>query len=84
MDKVYVLTIEDVSEGTMIVDTLDVYANYNKAKHEFNIVVKNYLDNNDFSNYHIERTEDSFVVYLKDKCLSDYINIYIKERNVIK
>lgn len=40
MGKVYVLTIEDVSESNMLVDTLDVYANYDKAKRHFNAIVK--------------------------------------------
>lgn len=83
MDKVYVLTMEDVSDGTKIVDNLDVYSDYNKAKQRFDLEVKKYLDNNDFFNYHMERTEDNFVVYLKDNYLHDHIEIHIKECNII-
>lgn len=84
MDKVYVLTIQDVSDGTFLVDELDVYANYDKAKHKFDDVVKDYLDNNDFFNYHMEKNEDNFVVYLKDNYLHDHIEIHIKECNIIE
>lgn len=84
MGKVYVLTIQDVSDGTFLVDTLDVYANYDKAKHKFDDVVKDYLDNNDFFNYHMEHTEDNFVVYLKDNYSHDHIEIHIKECNIIE
>lgn len=84
MGKVYVLTIRDVSDGVFSTDTLDVYANYDKAKHKFDDVVKDYLDNNDFFNYHMEKTEDNFVVYLKDNYLREHIEIHIKECNIIE
>lgn len=84
MGKVYVLTVQDVSDGTFLVDTLDVYANYDKAKRNFDNVVKDYLDNNDFFNYHMEKNEDNFVVYLKDNYLHDHIEIHIKECNIIE
>lgn len=84
MDKVYVLTLTDVSDGILLVDTLDVYANYDKAKHKFDNIVKIYLDNNNFFNYHIEKTEDNFVAYLKDNYLRDHIEIHIIEKDIIK
>ena len=84
MDKVYVLTMEDVSDGTKIVDNLDVYSDYNKAKQRFDLEVKEYMNNNDFFNYYMEKTEDNFVVYLKDNYSHDHIEIHIKECNIIE
>ena len=83
MDKVYVLTVVDVSDNTTLTDTLDVYANYDKAKHKFDDIVKDYLNNNDFYNYHINRTKDDFVVYLKGSYSHDHIEIHIRECNII-
>ena len=84
MNKVYVLTIEDVSDGTKIVDNLDIYADYSKAKQRFDSEVKEYLGDNDFFNYNVEHTTEHFVAYLKDNYSHDHIEIHIKECNIIK
>ena len=83
MDKVYVLTVEDVSNGTKIVDNLDVYSDYNKAKQRFDLEVKEYMNNNDFSNYHIHKSDNDFTTYEDGNYLEEHIEIHIKELNII-
>lgn len=83
MDKVYVLTIEDVSDGTKLVDKLDVYSDYNKAKQRFDLEVKAYMNGNDFSNYTIHKSNNDFTVYEEDNYSKEHIEIHIKECNVI-
>lgn len=84
MGKVYVLTIQNVSDGTSLVDTLDVYANYDKAKQRFDTEVKEYLDDNDFSNYIVDKSENDFSVYEEYEYLRNHIEIHIKECNIIE
>ena len=83
MDKVYILTIEDVSDGTKLTDTLDVYANYDKAKQRFDLEVKDYINNNDFSNYCVNKSDNDFTAYEDGNYLEEHIEIHIKECNII-
>lgn len=83
MDKVYVLTIEDVSDGTKTVNNLDVYSDYDKAKRQFDLEVKECMNDNDFSDYHIYKSDNDFTVYKDDNYLKDHIEIHIKKCNVI-
>ena len=83
MDKVYVLTIVDVSGGTELVNELEVYADYNKAKQKFDLEVKDYIDNNDFNNGHLHKSDNDFTAYEDGNYLEEHIEIHIKECNII-
>ena len=83
MDKVYVLTIEDVDDGISLTNEIEVYADYNKAKQKFDLIVKEYLDHNDFSNYVINKSERDFSVYREYEYTRHHIEIHIIENNII-
>ena len=83
MDKVYVLTIVDVSGGTLLVDKIEVYCDYKKAKRQFDLEVKEYINNNDFSCYHVHKSDNDFTAYEDDNYLNEHIEIHIKECNII-
>lgn len=84
MDKVYVLTLIDVSDGVQLTNKVEVYANYDKAKLRFDIEIQEYLDDNDFSGYIINKSENDFSVYKKYEYMRNHIEIHIIEKYIIK
>lgn len=83
MDKVYVLTVVDVSGGTELTNKIEAYIDYKKAKQQFDLEVKEYINDNDFSNYHVHKSDNDFTAYEDGNYLEDHIEIHIKECNVI-
>lgn len=83
MDKVYVLTVVDVSYGTELVNELEVYADYNEAKRKFDLEVEDYTNNNDFNNSRIHKSDNDFTAYEDGNYLEEHIEIHIKECNII-
>ena len=84
MDKVYVLTLIDVSDGVQLTNKVEVYNNYNKAKQIFDTEVKEYMDNNDFSDYNIVKSDNEFIAIHKEEQYNDYVKILLTETNIIK
>lgn len=84
MDKIYVLTIEDVDDGVFLTNKIEVYANYDKVKQIFDAEINEYFKNNDFADYIINKSENDFSVYKEYEYLRDHIEIHIKECNIIK
>lgn len=83
MNTVYVLTIEDISGGTELTNKIEVYSNYKKAKQQFDLKVKAYINDNDFSNYYLEKSNNDFIAYENGNYLEEHIEIHIKECNII-
>ena len=83
MDKVYVLTIHDVTDGTVLVDFIEAYKDFEKASIRFEQEVKEYLQNNDFTDYIINRTNTMFQVYKNGDYYFEHVEINIKELNII-
>lgn len=84
MDKVYVLTLIDVSDGVQLTNKVEVYTNYDKAKQIFDAEVNAYYENNDFTGYIINKSENDFSVYKEHEYLRDHIEIRIIEKYIIK
>lgn len=84
MDKVYVLTLIDVSDGVQLTNKVEVYANYDKAKRIFDAEVKEYIDNNDFSDYNIIKSDNEFITIHKEEQHNDFIEILLTETNIIE
>ena len=84
MDKVYVLTLIDVSDSVILVDRVEVYANYNKAKLIFDAEINTYYAYNDFTNYNIVKSDNEFIVIHKEEQYNDYVKILLTETNIIK
>ena len=84
MDKVYVLTIEDTSGATLLVNKMEAYSDYCKAKRQFDLEVKEYMDNNDFTNYNVVKSDNEFVAIHKEEQHNDFIEILLTETNIIK
>lgn len=83
MDKVYVLTVVDVSGGTELTNKIEAYIDYKKVKQQFDLEVKEYMNDNDFSNYHVHKSDNDFIAYEDGNYLEDHIEIHIKECNII-
>ena len=83
MDKVYVLTVVDISDGKELVNRMEAYSDYRKAKRQFDLEVKEYMDDNDFSNYHVHKSDNNFTAYEDGNYLKEHIEIHIKECNII-
>ena len=84
MDKVYILTIEDIDDGVSLINKIEVYADYNKAKQVFDAEVKTYLEKNDFTEYVINKEENDFSVYIEHEYLLNHVEIHITEQQIIK
>ena len=76
--------VKDVDDGAINTHNIDVYSNYNKVKQEFDRLVKDYKENNDFSHYEISESLTHFYVESKDNALLDYLHIDILEKTVIE
>lgn len=84
MDKVYVLTLIDVSDGVQLTNKVEVYANYDKAKQIFDAEVNEYYKNNDFTDYNIVKSDNEFIAIHKEEQYNDFIKILLTETNIIK
>ena len=82
--KVYILMIEDVDDGAINTHNIDVYSNYDKVKQEFDKLVKEYKEKNDFSHCDISESYNHFYVESEDSPLLDYLYIDIIEKTVIE
>ena len=76
--------VEDVSDGTRYTNNIDVYLNYDKAKHEFDKLVAEYKEKNDFSHCDISESSNYFYVESEDSPLLDYLYVDIIEKTVIE
>lgn len=79
MDKVYVLIIRDISDGTLLTDEVHAFKNLNNAKKVLNDKIKEYLNNNNFKNYEIKQTDISFHAWEKENSIYEHITIDIVE-----
>ena len=84
MDKVYVLTLIDVSDGVQLTNKVEVYANYDKAKQIFDAEINAYYVYNDFTNYNVVKSDNEFIAIHKEKQHNDYVKIDLTETNIIK
>lgn len=84
MDKVYVLTLTDVSDGVQLTNKVEVYDNYNKAKQIFDAEVKTYYEHNCFIDYNIVKSENKFIAIHKEEQYNDFVKIILTETNIIK
>ena len=82
--KVYILMVEDVSDGTRYTNNIDVYLSFDTVKQEFDKLVKEYKEKNDFSHCDISESYNHFYVESKDSPLLDYLYIDIIEKTVIE
>lgn len=83
MDKVYVLTLIDVSDGVSLIDRVKAYRDKNKAKILFDAEVNAYYENNDFTNYNIIKSDNEFIAIHKEEQYNDYVKILLTETNII-
>lgn len=84
MDKVYVLTLIDVSDGVQLTNKVEVYKDKNKAKRIFDIEINEYYKNNDFADYNIVKSDNEFIAIHKEEQYNDYVKILLIETNIIK
>lgn len=84
MDKVYVLTLIDVSDGVQLTNKVEVYANYDKAKQIFNAEINAYYEYNDLTNYNVVKSNNEFIAIHKEEQYNDYVKILLTETNIIK
>jgi hypothetical protein len=84
MDKVYVLTLIDVSDGVQLTNKVEVYANYDKAKQIFDAEINTYYAYNDFTNYNVVKSDNEFFAIHKEEQHNDYVKIDLIETNIIK
>jgi hypothetical protein len=83
MDKVYVLTLTDVSDGVLLVDKVEIYKDKDKAKRIFDAEINSYYENNDFTNYNVVKSDDEFIAIHKEEQYNDFIKILLTETNII-
>lgn len=83
MNKVYVLTLIDVSDGVQLTNKVEVYNNYNKAKQIFKKEVDSYYENNDLTNYNIVKSDNEFIAIHKEEQHNDFVKILLTETNII-
>ena len=78
MDKVYVLTIRDVSDGIVLTDSIEVYKDFNKAKENYDDAKSNYDDAGFHFNEDIN-PKNNFFSYYKYNSIENYIEIRLIE-----
>lgn len=90
MDKVYVVTIREVLAGTLLVNEIYVYKNYNNAREHFKKAIIEYFNKNNIDDYNLEKdndnelvSEDSFIAYDINNSKNEYIEININIKLIL-
>lgn len=81
---VWVVTLEDVSDGIRICDNISIFYSLKKAKAYFRERVEFYKDDTDSDNtdYIIEEDDDSFELWKDGYWCSDHVSITLEKHNV--